>query len=285
MDLYVDLLQFYRCKSFPELLERTAQAFEETGFPHLVLKWTPTAGSDARMLKNSSIVWSNLGHSLGAKADEVAQVLTESMAVALGQERLNTMERQSWRLVQNAPYRLRRDAPKSFFLTTYQRTILRDFGEAEWSEFIAFPLVKERERILVLEAKTQSLVSDQATEQAGFILSVFDCVYQCLHRPLIMPVGQVSNDEIAPVLSRREVQCMHWLAAGKTFSEAATILAISERTLRFHIGNAKKRLGVSSTMQAVVVAAMLYGFDPKDPRRSIYTASREPMQEAALKAG
>ena len=237
------------------------------------------------MLENNSIVWSNLVHTLGARADEVARVLTESMAVALGQERLNTIERQTWRLGLSEPYRLHRDAPKSFFLTGYQRTILRDFGEAEWSEFIAFPLVKERERVLVLEAKTQDPVSDQAMEQASLIYSVFDCVYQCLHRPLKALTGLASNDEIGPVLSRREVQCMHWLAAGKTFSEAATILAISERTLRFHVGNAKKRLGVSSTMQAVVAAAMLYGFDPNDPRRSIYATSRELTPEATLKAG
>jgi hypothetical protein len=81
------------------------------------------------------------------------------------------------------------------------------------------------------------------------------------------------------------VQCLHWLAAGKTFSEAAIILDIAERTLRFHVGNAKKKLGVSTTMQAVVAAALEYGFDPKDPRQSIYYTSRRPVVSQVRKAG
>jgi|GEM_PF-2856688 len=286
MELNAELLQFYQCKTLADLLDHAAEVFETIGFSHLVLKWSPSAGNNSKMLKNSTVVWSNFKQRFGQQAPKVSRLLQNSVSVGLKRARQNTLELQTWRLGLEKPYCVRADAPNLFFLTKYQRQIICDFGEREWSEFVAQPLSKERERVLVLEAKTQGLVSKRAFEDARTIFSVFDCVYQCLHRPVspASPLaGIAANDQTEPVLSRREVQCLHWLAAGKTFSEAAIILDISERTLRFHVGNAKRRLGVSTTMQAVVAAAIQYGFDPKDTRHSMYFTSRLPIQTEALK--
>jgi len=276
MNLNVELLQFYRCRSLSELLERTGYVFETIGFAHLVLKWSPSAGASSKMCENSSVIWNNFDNTLGDKAIELTRLITESVRVGLDHKRRDTHERQTWRLSQDRPYRVSADAPKRYYLTEYQRALISDFGEPDWIDFFALSLCKERERMLVLEAKTQDAVSEQRATDARNILSVFECAYLCLHRPtdVHLPIDQ-SEVSHAP-LSRREVQCLHWLAAGKTFSEAAMILDISERTMRFHVGNAKRRLGVSSTMQAVVSAAMMYGFDPRDTRRSLYLASRHP---------
>lgn len=56
------------------------------------------------------------------------------------------------------------------------------------------------------------------------------------------------------LLSPREVECLSWAAAGKTDAEIGRILAISPRTTRFHIENAKKKLGVATRVQAVAEA-------------------------------
>ena len=58
-------------------------------------------------------------------------------------------------------------------------------------------------------------------------------------------------------LSPREVECLSWAAAGKTDNEIGKILKISPRTARFHIENAKKKLGVSTRIQAVAEALRL----------------------------
>lgn len=55
-------------------------------------------------------------------------------------------------------------------------------------------------------------------------------------------------------LSPRELECLRWAAAGKTDSEIGVILSISARTTRFHIENAKKKLGVATRIQAVAEA-------------------------------
>ncbi len=52
-------------------------------------------------------------------------------------------------------------------------------------------------------------------------------------------------------LSPRESECLHWVSAGKTDFEVGAILAISPRTVRFHINNAKVKLGVNTRIQAV----------------------------------
>lgn len=52
-------------------------------------------------------------------------------------------------------------------------------------------------------------------------------------------------------LTTREAECLHWISQGKTDAEVGRILQISSRTVRFHIGNAKRKLGVASRIQAV----------------------------------
>jgi DNA-binding CsgD family transcriptional regulator len=59
-----------------------------------------------------------------------------------------------------------------------------------------------------------------------------------------------SNTRNSP-LSPRESECLHWVADGKTDFEVGKILSISPRTVRFHIKNAKEKLGVATRIQAV----------------------------------
>lgn len=58
-------------------------------------------------------------------------------------------------------------------------------------------------------------------------------------------------------LSPREVECLRWVADGKTSWEIATILEIAERTVIFHLQNAKRKLGAAGRHQAAVKAASL----------------------------
>ncbi len=52
-------------------------------------------------------------------------------------------------------------------------------------------------------------------------------------------------------LTDREGECLQLVAQGKTDSEIGTILKISPRTVRFHVGNAKMKLGVTTRIQAI----------------------------------
>lgn len=69
--------------------------------------------------------------------------------------------------------------------------------------------------------------------------------------------GRPRNATLSPTLTRREVQCLRWAAAGKTDAEIGIILDLSVSTVRFHLRNAAERLGAKGRAQSIQVAAGL----------------------------
>ncbi|MEE9303187.1 MAG: helix-turn-helix transcriptional regulator [Thiotrichaceae bacterium] len=57
-------------------------------------------------------------------------------------------------------------------------------------------------------------------------------------------------------ITRREGECLSWAAIGKTASEIAEILNISEHTVHFHTKNAIKKLDAANKTHAVVKAIL-----------------------------
>ena len=70
--------------------------------------------------------------------------------------------------------------------------------------------------------------------------------------------AEAPAEEVAPSpITPREADCLLWTARGKSAWEAAVILGVSERTVNFHIENARRKLEAQSKTQAVVRAIML----------------------------
>lgn len=74
-------------------------------------------------------------------------------------------------------------------------------------------------------------------------------------RALALPTGEGIAG--AGLLSPREAAILGWAAAGKTDAEIGGLLKISARTVRFHTDNAKRKLRVSTRIQAVTEALRL----------------------------
>ncbi|MEZ5923422.1 MAG: autoinducer binding domain-containing protein [Hyphomicrobiaceae bacterium] len=55
-------------------------------------------------------------------------------------------------------------------------------------------------------------------------------------------------------LTDRERQCLSWAAAGKSDWEIGQIVALSAKTVNYHIENAKRKSGVQTRVQAIVEA-------------------------------
>ncbi|MEQ9507216.1 MAG: LuxR C-terminal-related transcriptional regulator [Hyphomonas sp.] len=69
--------------------------------------------------------------------------------------------------------------------------------------------------------------------------------------------GQPPGQGEAVEFTRRENQCLKWAAAGKTDSEVATIMNVSVPTVRFHMTNASRKLGVSGRSHTIRLATTL----------------------------
>lgn len=61
----------------------------------------------------------------------------------------------------------------------------------------------------------------------------------------------------AVALTRLEVNCLRWVARGKTDDEIAMILGRARPTIRFHLQNAATKLGAANRSQAVFRAGQL----------------------------
>lgn len=75
---------------------------------------------------------------------------------------------------------------------------------------------------------------------------------------LIATHAEATRTAPAPTrLTRREIQCLRWAAAGKTDQEIGRIVHISAPTVRFHLTNASRKLNVNGRSQAIHRAAGL----------------------------
>lgn len=65
------------------------------------------------------------------------------------------------------------------------------------------------------------------------------------------------GEPYAAPLSEREVECLTWVALGRTDGEIAELIHRSPTTARFHVENAMNKLGARNRAQAVAIACQL----------------------------
>lgn len=87
-------------------------------------------------------------------------------------------------------------------------------------------------------------------------------------RQLLM---QSQEDAVNIQLTEREKTCLVWVAEGKTASDIATIISISEATVVFHLKNSIQKLNVTNRNQALAKAVLLGLISPQFPRNSVLT--------------
>ncbi len=68
-----------------------------------------------------------------------------------------------------------------------------------------------------------------------------------------------------PHLSDRELQVMRWVASGRRQADIALMLGLSERTIENHLRRIRKRLGATSTAQAMHLVARSGSLKPDAP--------------------
>jgi len=83
----------------------------------------------------------------------------------------------------------------------------------------------------------------------------FQLLANLFHAALLESDSSIQIPEhCAKALTHRETEVLGWAAAGKSYWEIGTILGISERTVRFFMTNARRKLNVVSNTQAVAQA-------------------------------
>ena len=97
---------------------------------------------------------------------------------------------------------------------------------------------------------------EEALPSAGAQLMQMVAGLQLLAAHALTAADRLLSPKLAsgelPRLTRRELDVLSWTAQGKTAWEVSVILGMSEKTVNFHLGNAMRKLQVSSKHQAVL---------------------------------
>jgi len=104
-------------------------------------------------------------------------------------------------------------------------------------------------------ARDQTLESSTAEKErlVAFAQILSSCIHVVANR-LIAPHVLAGA---SPGLSKKERECLQWVANGKTAWEIGIIMRISEPTVVFHLKNVMKKLDVVNRYQALAVALRL----------------------------
>jgi LuxR family quorum-sensing system transcriptional regulator SolR len=107
--------------------------------------------------------------------------------------------------------------------------------------------------LLTLARAGEEVSNTEFRDKTGQVAWLAQAAHEALGRLLAArPDGAASIR-----LTAREIDILRWAADGKTASETAQILQISERTVIFHIDNALRKLGAVNKTAGVLKAAML----------------------------
>jgi DNA-binding CsgD family transcriptional regulator len=88
---------------------------------------------------------------------------------------------------------------------------------------------------------------------AGQDVHIISLVFNTMARDLLDALKIGFNP---PTLTCREKECLLWLSRGKTAWDIGHILGVSEAVVRFHLANARAKLGVLTSKEALVLAIM-----------------------------
>ena len=122
-------------------------------------------------------------------------------------------------------------------------------------------------------------LADEAFEAGAvsYVLKTFEVeevrcfIRQAFRSSIYLPggaagTGEAEGNVAAPTLTQRETEILRYVAEGMSNREVARLLWVTDQTVKFHLGNAYRKLGVGNRFEAVERARM-FGLlhEPHEP--------------------
>ena len=134
-------------------------------------------------------------------------------------------------------------------LSLEQVKLLEDAVAAGLHDGACVPLYGPKGSVAILSFAS----SRQCVERSG-ALAHLNLLAAQFHLSYMQFAPAEEAPEKEPAITRRERECLHWIAQGKSSADIAAILGISENTVNFHIKKVLAKLEVHSRTVAVLRA-------------------------------
>ncbi|NDJ57586.1 LuxR family transcriptional regulator [Enterobacteriaceae bacterium 4M9] len=133
---------------------------------------------------------------------------------------------------------------------------------------VTFVLHDHLNHVAMLSLVTDSVVSQYEqlnTHSANLQMLLID-INEQTHRLLDTPPAFTSTGLLSErdktAFTPREHEVLYWASMGKTYDSIAIILGITERTVKFHMANLVRKMGVSNARQAIRLGVELNMITP-----------------------
>ncbi len=137
-----------------------------------------------------------------------------------------------------------------------QRVVQRFFSEAQdfdiGQQGLSFP-IRGRMNEFALFSVTSDVSDIEWQKMRPTIVPQLLLIAHHFHHYALLNAG-VEAPNYGAMLSQREKECLRWRASGKSDWDISQIMSISERTVKFHLENARAKLDALNTTHAVAKA-------------------------------
>lgn len=97
--------------------------------------------------------------------------------------------------------------------------------------------------------RTENIINDYNNHLQMLLLTTHDKIINIYHEK--NNADSISLQHTKNIFSNRENEILYWASIGKSYQEIAIILSIKLTTVKYHMGNAIKKLGVDNAKHAI----------------------------------
>ncbi|MDL2357969.1 MAG: LuxR family transcriptional regulator [Pseudomonadota bacterium] len=132
---------------------------------------------------------------------------------------------------------------------------------------VTFPIHGAHGELGLISFAGDQLPGEQFTEQMAQSMADLSLLRDYAFESSLKFLKARTPAEPVPHLTKRELEVIKWVMAGKSSWEISRITDCAEATINFHIANIRQKFNVNTRQQALVKAIALGIISPEDPHR------------------
>lgn len=156
---------------------------------------------------------------------------------------------------------------REIFTVQNQGELYEDASRHGIRSGITFPIHGSNGELGLLSFANDMLPGEKSNDALTHCLADLSLVRDYAFESSLKFIHARGVSEPVPHLTKRELEVLKWVMAGKSSWEISRITDCSEATINFHIANIRQKFGVNTRQQALVKAIALGILTPEDPHR------------------